>query len=54
MTFEAHIINVIRMRLGPLARLDGRLARIVGTRRSIAGMLNRCFYDRPPYYKANR
>jgi 2-keto-4-pentenoate hydratase/2-oxohepta-3-ene-1,7-dioic acid hydratase in catechol pathway len=53
MTFEAHIINCIRLRLGPLAGVDERLARIVGTRRSIAGLLNRSFYERPPYYKAN-
>ena len=53
MTFEAHIINVIRLRLGPLAGIDERLARIVGTRRSIAGLLNRSFYQQPPYYKAN-
>ena len=53
MTFEAHIINCIRLRLGPLARVDERLARIVGTRRSIAGLLNRSFYQQPPYYKAN-
>jgi len=53
MTFEAHIINVIRLRLGRLAAVDERLARIVGTRRSIAGLLNRSFYQQPPYYKAN-
>jgi hypothetical protein len=41
MTFEAHIINAIRVRLGPLAAVDERVARIVGTRRSIAGLLNR-------------
>jgi 2-keto-4-pentenoate hydratase/2-oxohepta-3-ene-1,7-dioic acid hydratase in catechol pathway len=53
MTFEAHIINAIRVRLGPLAAVDERLARLVGTRRSIAGLLNRSFYQQPPYYKAN-
>ena len=53
MTFEAHIINVIRLRLGPLAGIDERLSQLVGTRRSIAGLLNRSFYQQPPYYKAN-
>lgn len=53
MTFEAHIITCIRLRLGPLGPLDARLARIVGTRRSLAGRLNASFYERPPYYKAN-
>ena len=53
MVFEAHITNAIRLRLGPLGRLDERLARIVGTRRSLAGRLNSAFYELPPYYKAN-
>lgn len=46
MTFETHTIDVIRLRLGPLASVDERLARL-------AGLLNRSFYERPPYYKAN-
>lgn len=53
MTFEAHIINSIRRRLGPLGPIDERLERVVGTRRSLAGLLNRSFYEQPPYYKAN-
>ena len=53
MCFEAHIINCIRLRMGPLDPLDERLARLVGTRRSLAGRLNSSFYQRPPYYKAN-
>ena len=53
MVFEAHITNCIRLRLGPLAPLDERLARLVGTRRSLAGRLNAAFYELPPYYKAN-
>lgn len=53
MTFEAHIINCIRQRLGPLGPLDERLARLVGARRSLAGRLNKSFYQQPPYYKAN-
>ena len=53
MTFESHIINCIRLRFGRLAKVDERLARIVGNRRSVAGRLNRSFYERPPYYKAN-
>ena len=53
MCFEAHIINCIRLRMGPLGPLDERLARLVGTRRSLAGRLNSSFYQRPPYYKAN-
>ena len=53
MCFEAHIINCIRLRMGPLGPLDERLARLVGTRRSLAGRLNSSFYQRPPYYKTN-
>jgi 2-keto-4-pentenoate hydratase/2-oxohepta-3-ene-1,7-dioic acid hydratase in catechol pathway len=53
MTFEAHIINCIRQRMGPLGPLDERLARLVGNRRSLAGRLNSSFYEQPPYYKAN-
>lgn len=53
MTFEAHIINCIRLRLGPIARLDERLGSIVGDRRTLAGRLNHSFYERPPYYRSN-
>ncbi len=53
MTFEAHVINCIRQRMGPLGPIDERLGRLVGTRRSLAGRLNSSFYKRPPYYKAN-
>src|SRR6185295_2678047 len=39
--------------LGPLAGLDERLERRVGAKRSLAGRLNKAFYERPLYYKSN-
>jgi 2-keto-4-pentenoate hydratase/2-oxohepta-3-ene-1,7-dioic acid hydratase in catechol pathway len=54
MSFERHIIqSTRRAALGPLAALDARLERRVGARRSLAGRLNRAFYERPLYYKSN-
>ena len=54
MSFERHIIQATRRAaLGPLGRLDDLLERRVGPRRSLAGRLNRAFYERPLYYKSN-
>src|SRR5207244_3007506 len=54
MSFERHIIQATRRgALGPLGRLDAVLERRVGTRRALAGRLNRAFYERPLYYKGN-
>lgn len=54
MSFERHIIQATRRAaLGPLGRLDDLIERRVGPRRSIAGRLNRAFYERPLYYKSN-
>ena len=54
LTFEAHVLNSTR-RFGPpwFHAFDTALARVVGSRRSIAGRLNRTFYARPIYYKTN-
>jgi len=54
MSFERHVIQATRKAgLGPLGRIDGWLERVLGPRRSIAGQLNRTFYERPPYYTSN-
>ena len=54
MSFERHVIQATRRgALGRLAKLDALLERRVGPRRSIAGRLNRAFYERPLYYKSN-
>jgi 2-keto-4-pentenoate hydratase/2-oxohepta-3-ene-1,7-dioic acid hydratase in catechol pathway len=54
MSFERHVIQATRRgALGRLAKLDALLERRVGPRRSIAGRLNREFYERPLYYKSN-
>ncbi len=54
MSFERHIIQVTRRAaLGRLGRLDALLERRVGPRRSLAGRLNKAFYERPLYYKSN-
>ena len=54
MSFERHIIQATRRGgLGRIGALDELLERRVGTRRSIAGRLNRAFYERPLYYKSN-
>jgi 2-keto-4-pentenoate hydratase/2-oxohepta-3-ene-1,7-dioic acid hydratase in catechol pathway len=54
MSFERHILqSTRRAALGRLGRLDALLERRVGPRRSIAGRLNKAFYERPLYYKSN-
>jgi 2-keto-4-pentenoate hydratase/2-oxohepta-3-ene-1,7-dioic acid hydratase in catechol pathway len=54
MSFERHLIQVTRRAaLGKLGRLDALLERRVGPRRSLAGRLNKAFYERPLYYKSN-
>jgi 2-keto-4-pentenoate hydratase/2-oxohepta-3-ene-1,7-dioic acid hydratase in catechol pathway len=54
MSFERHIIQATRRAaLGRLGPLDARLERRVGPRRSLAGRLNKAFYERPLYYKSN-
>jgi len=55
MAFEEHIIAATRSAgIGPLARLDELIERWFGRRRSLAYRLNREWYERPVYYKANR
>jgi 2-keto-4-pentenoate hydratase/2-oxohepta-3-ene-1,7-dioic acid hydratase in catechol pathway len=54
MSFERHVLQATRRAgLGPLGRLDALLARRLGARRSLAGRLNKAFYERPLYYKSN-
>jgi 2-keto-4-pentenoate hydratase/2-oxohepta-3-ene-1,7-dioic acid hydratase in catechol pathway len=53
MSFERHIIGATRRAIGRLGKLDALIERRVGPRRSIAGRLNREFYERPLYYKSN-
>jgi 2-keto-4-pentenoate hydratase/2-oxohepta-3-ene-1,7-dioic acid hydratase in catechol pathway len=54
MSFERHIIQATRrVAFGRLRTLDELLERRVGSRRSLAGRLNRAFYERPLYYKSN-
>jgi 2-keto-4-pentenoate hydratase/2-oxohepta-3-ene-1,7-dioic acid hydratase in catechol pathway len=53
MSFERHIIQATRRAIGRFGKLDTLIERRVGTRRSIAGRLNKEFYERPLYYKSN-
>jgi 2-keto-4-pentenoate hydratase/2-oxohepta-3-ene-1,7-dioic acid hydratase in catechol pathway len=54
MSFERHVLQATRMAgLGPLARVDTVVERLLGSRGSLAGWLNREFYVRPPYYRSN-
>ena len=54
MSFERHVIGATRRGgLGRLGTLDALIERRVGPRRSLAGRLNRAFYERPLYYKSN-
>jgi 2-keto-4-pentenoate hydratase/2-oxohepta-3-ene-1,7-dioic acid hydratase in catechol pathway len=54
MSFERHVIGATRRAaLGPLRHLDELIEQRVGPRRSLAGRLNRTFYERPIYYKSN-
>jgi 2-keto-4-pentenoate hydratase/2-oxohepta-3-ene-1,7-dioic acid hydratase in catechol pathway len=54
MSFERHVIQATRRAaLGRLGTLDAALGRRLGPRRSLAGRLNRAFYERPIYYKSN-
>ncbi len=54
MSFERHVLQATRVAgLGPLARVDAVLERVLGSRRSLAGLLNREFYVQPPYYRSN-
>jgi 2-keto-4-pentenoate hydratase/2-oxohepta-3-ene-1,7-dioic acid hydratase in catechol pathway len=54
MSFERHLLGATRRAaLGRLGRLDLLLERRVGPRRSLAGRLNKAFYERPLYYKSN-
>jgi 2-keto-4-pentenoate hydratase/2-oxohepta-3-ene-1,7-dioic acid hydratase in catechol pathway len=53
MSFERHIVGATRRALGRLGPVDALLERRVGARRSLAGRLNKAFYERPLYYKSN-
>jgi hypothetical protein len=54
MTFEKHLINSTRvMGLGPYARVDRVVERLLGRRFSLAHRVNRTFFQQPPYYKSN-
>jgi 2-keto-4-pentenoate hydratase/2-oxohepta-3-ene-1,7-dioic acid hydratase in catechol pathway len=54
MSFERHVIGATRRAaLGPLRPLDELIERRLGARRSLAGLLNKAFYERPLYYKSN-
>jgi 2-keto-4-pentenoate hydratase/2-oxohepta-3-ene-1,7-dioic acid hydratase in catechol pathway len=54
MTFEEHIVQATRRAaLKRLAPADRLLERAVGRERSLAGILNRTFYQQPVYYKSN-
>jgi 2-keto-4-pentenoate hydratase/2-oxohepta-3-ene-1,7-dioic acid hydratase in catechol pathway len=54
-SFEQHIINCIRkVGLKKLAPIDEAIERWFGRKRSIAGRMNRAWYERPVYYKSNR
>lgn len=55
MTFEAHIINIIRnVGLKKFSSVDVLIEKLLGRKRSIAYKLNKTFYERPVYYKSNR
>src|SRR5205807_9671254 len=54
MSFERHVLQATRRAgLGPLGRIDALLEQRVGAQRSLAGRLNKAFYERPLYYKSN-
>ena len=54
-SFEQHIINCIRrVGLKKIAPMDELLERAFGRKRSLAGLMNRAWYERPVYYKSNR
>ena len=55
LAFEQHIINCIRkVGLKKLAPLDEKLEKLFGRKRSLAGAMNKAWYERPVYYKGNR
>jgi 2-keto-4-pentenoate hydratase/2-oxohepta-3-ene-1,7-dioic acid hydratase in catechol pathway len=55
MAFERHILNCIRtVGLKKLGVVDAFVEKHLGARRSLAGRLNRVWYDQPIYYKGNR
>jgi 2-keto-4-pentenoate hydratase/2-oxohepta-3-ene-1,7-dioic acid hydratase in catechol pathway len=54
MSFERHVLQATRAAgLGPLARLDEVVERVLGPRRTLSGLLNREFYVQPPHYRSN-
>lgn len=54
MSFETHVINATRaLGLGPYARVDRVVERLLGRRFSLAHRVNRTFFLQPPYYKSN-
>ncbi len=60
MAFEAHILNATR-KAGftfpggeTVARIDEQAARLTGGQNSLAGRLNKIWYEQPVYYKSNR
>jgi hypothetical protein len=54
MSFEKHVINSTRaIGLGPYARVDRAVERLLGRRFSLAHRVNRTFFQQPPYYKSN-
>jgi 2-keto-4-pentenoate hydratase/2-oxohepta-3-ene-1,7-dioic acid hydratase in catechol pathway len=54
MSFEEHVINSTRaIGLGPYARVDRLVERVLGRRFSIAHRASATFYRQPPYYKSN-
>ena len=53
--FEQHIINCIRqVGLKKLAPLDRWLEQLIGRKWTLAGLMNKAWYERPHYYKSNR
>ena len=55
MAFETHIINCIReVGLKKFRKVDEMLEKVFGRKKSIAGKLNKAWYERPIYYKSNR
>ncbi len=60
MTFEAHILNATRKAgftfLGgeALTKLDEKAAQLMSGEKSLAGRLNKAWYQQPLYYKSNR
>lgn len=54
MSFEKRVINATRaIGLGPYARVDRAVERVLGRRFSLAHRVNRTFFQQPPYYKSN-